>query len=68
MERSRTPICAVYILANPSRSIYVGAMQDLERRLLAHKTHLITESNPRWRNVSHALFGWSSSRFKAKSA
>ncbi len=110
MDRSRTPVCAVYILANPSRSIYVGATQDLERRMLEHKTKhfsdshsakygidrlvwwhrcedwasahslelklknmhrdrkvaMIGENNPRWQDLSYALFGWSSSRFKAK--
>ncbi|MCO5224358.1 MAG: GIY-YIG nuclease family protein [Thermomicrobiales bacterium] len=35
---TKAPICAAYILSNPSRSIYVGATQDLERRILEHKT------------------------------
>lgn len=106
----KSPISAVYILASPSRSIYVGATTDLERRILEHKTKhfadshsakygidrlvwwqacqdwseaharelklknmhrdtkvaLITERNPKWQDLSYALFGWSSSRFKAK--
>lgn len=106
----RPPICAVYIISNPSRSIYVGATQDLERRIFEHKTKhfsnshsakynidrlvwwkrcddwtdahalelklknlnrtqktsLIAENNPKWQDLSYALFGWSSSRFKAK--
>ncbi len=104
----KPPICAVYIISNPSRSIYVGATQDLERRILEHKikhfadshsarynidrlvwwqqcddwaqahsaelklknmhrvqkTALIAENNPKWQDLSYALFGWSSSRFK----
>lgn len=108
----KIPICAVYILANPSRSIYVGATQDLERRIFEHKTKhfadshsakynidrlvwwqrcedwtsahaqelqlknmhrdrkvaMIGESNPRWQDLSYGLFGWSSSRFKARPA
>lgn len=108
--QAKTPISAVYILANPSRSIYVGATLDLERRMLEHKTkyfadshsakfnidhlvwweacedwsgahrlelklknmhrsvkvQMISASNPNWQNLSYALFGWSSSRFKAE--
>lgn len=108
MPDARSPICAVYIVANPSRSIYTGATQDLERRILEHKTKhfpnshsakyntdrlvwwrpcadwpearvlelkvknmhrdrkiaLIAEGNPRWHDLSYALFGWSSSRFR----
>lgn len=41
----KQPICAVYILANPSRSIYVGASQDLERRILERKTKHFTDSH-----------------------
>lgn len=38
--QSRQPhICAVYMLASPSRSLYVGATVDLERRVYEHKTH-----------------------------
>ena len=108
MSQPKPPICAVYILANPSRSIYVGATQDLERRILEHKTKhfadshsakygisrlvwwnqcedwsearsfelklknmhreqkvaMISANNPKWQDLSYALFGWSSSRFK----
>lgn len=108
MSPSRSPICAVYILASPSRSLYVGATSDLERCIFEHKTKhftdshsakygidrvvwwhpcedwseahaqelklknlhrerkvsLISESNPRWQDLSYALFGWSSSRFE----
>lgn len=104
----KSPICAVYIHSSPSRSIYVGAIQDLERRIFEHKpkhfanshsakygidrlvwwrrcedwsdahslelklknmhraqkTSLIAENNPKWQNLSYALFGWSLSRFK----
>lgn len=110
MTQQKTPICAVYILSNPSRSIYVGATRDLERRILEHKTRhfadshtakynidrlvwwqqcedwtnahaleiklknlhraqkvaIVSESNPKWQDLSYGLFGWSSSRFKAK--
>jgi putative endonuclease len=45
MSQSRQPICAVYILANPSRSIYVGATQDLERRMFEHKTKHFADSH-----------------------
>lgn len=45
MFHPKPPICAVYILANPSRSIYVGATQDLERRILEHKTKHFTDSH-----------------------
>lgn len=109
--QQKPPICAVYILSSPSRSIYVGATQDLERRVLEHKTKhfadshsakynidrlvwwqpcenwadahtlelklknmhrdrkvaMIGEMNPRWQDLSYRLFGWSSSRLKAKS-
>ncbi len=95
MPQPRDPICAVYILASPSRSIYVGATTDLERRVLEHKTKhfawwnqcddwsdarareiklkymhrdakvaLVNEVNPKWQDLSYALFGWSSGRFK----
>lgn len=43
---SRLPhICAVYLLASPSRSIYVGATTDLERRVFEHKTSFYEESH-----------------------
>lgn len=108
MANQREPICAVYILANPSRSIYVGATQNLERRMLEHKSKhfadshtakygidrlvwwqpcqnwaeardhelklknmhrdgkvsMVNQNNPKWQDLSYALFGWSSSRFK----
>lgn len=110
MPAHKTPVCAVYILANPSRSIYVGATQDLERRIFEHKARHFTDShsakygidrlvwwqqcedwsearklelklkdmhrdgkvaliagnNAKWQDLSYALFGWSSSRFRAK--
>src|SRR5699024_6200176 len=110
MTQLRSAICAVYIISSPSRSIYAGATQDLERRIFEHKTKyfgdshsarygidrlvwwqqcedwssahhlelklksmhraqkiaLIAENNPKWQDLSYALFGWSSSRFRAK--
>ena len=43
---SRLPhICAVYILSSPSRSIYVGATTDLERRVFEHKTQAYVGSH-----------------------
>lgn len=110
MSDIRNNICAVYILSNPSRSIYVGATQDLECRIYEHKTkhfsdshsakygidrlvwwqqcenctdahalelklknlhrarkvEMVNQSKPKWQDLSYALFGWSSSRFKAK--
>lgn len=44
MQRKAT-ICAVYILSSPSRSIYVGATTDLERRIFEHKTKHFTDSH-----------------------
>lgn len=41
----KAPICATYILSNPSRSIYVGATQDLERRMEEHKTKYFDDSH-----------------------
>lgn len=108
MTLSRSPICAVYILASPSRSSYVGATTHLERRIFEHKTRHFADShsakygidrlvwwescedwseartlelklknmhrdkkvaltsveNPKWQDLSDALFGWSSSRFR----
>lgn len=109
MQR-KSPICAVYILSSPSRSVYSGATQDLERRIFEHKTKhfadshsakygidrlvwwqqcedwseahsielklknlyraqkisLIAENNSKWQDLSYALFGWSSSRFRKR--
>ena len=45
MSPSRSPICAVYILASPSRSLYVGATTDLERRIFEHKTKHLEDSH-----------------------
>lgn len=39
------PICAVYIISNPSRSIYVGATTDLKRRIFEHKTKHFADSH-----------------------
>ena len=108
MSQHTRSLCAVYILANPSRSIYVGATHYVGRRVLEHKTKhfadshsakygidrlvwwqqcedwtearaqelrlknmhrgqkvaMIAENNPRWQDLSYALFGWSSSRFR----
>lgn len=38
-------ICATYILSSPSRSIYVGATTDLERRVYEHKTHAYEDAH-----------------------
>ena len=45
MSQPRDPICAVSILASPSRSIYVGATTDLGRRMLEHKTKHFADSH-----------------------
>lgn len=110
MLPEKCAICATHILANPSRSIYVGATRDLERRMVEHQTghfedahprrygisrlvwwqecadweaahalelklknmhrsgklDLVNEENPQWQDLSYALFGWSSSRFKRR--
>lgn len=54
---SRQPlICAVYMLSNPSRSIYVGATRDLERRIYEHKTHFFAGSHTDKYNINRLVW------------
>ncbi len=54
---SRQPnICAVYLLSNPSRSLYVGASTDLERRLFEHKTHFFAGSHTDKYNINRLVW------------
>lgn len=45
-------ICAVYLLASPSRSLYVGATINLERRVYEHKTHFFAGSHTDKYNIN----------------
>ena len=55
--QSRHPeICAVYLLSNPSRSIYVGATRDLERRIYQHKVHFFAGSHTDKYNINRLVW------------
>lgn len=56
MATQKPPICAVCILSNPSRSIYVGAIQDLERRILEHKTKHFKDSHSAKYNIDRLVW------------
>jgi putative endonuclease len=55
--QSRYPdICAAYVLANPSRSIYVGATRELDRRIYQHQTHFFAGSHTDKYNINRLVW------------
>ena len=53
---SKAPICATYILSNNHRSIYVGATQDLERRMEEHKTKVFEDGHTARYNIDRLVW------------
>ncbi len=56
MSAPRPLICATYILSSNSRSIYVGATQDLERRMLEHKTGHFEDAHTRKYGINRLVW------------